>query len=345
MPTRISVAMATYNGEKYLREQLDSLAKQTALPYELVVCDDGSKDGTVQIIREFAATAPFPVNIHINETNLGYSDNFLKAARLCQGDWIAFCDQDDVWMPRKFERVTQTIRSQADHELMLIGHTSLVANDRLEPTGQRLPNFQRDSRDKRASNFGYFCIVGFSMIFRNKLINEIDATLRPRIHRENASVPPGHDQWIGLLANALGDMAFISEPLAIWRRHENSLTRPPGPMKWMGEVRIAKTALTPEPYILLGNMAKETAECLKNIADNVPISITKRRLHVASKSFSKLANNAFLRGNLYAQQSRMSKIWVFAKLLKTNAYTGPKISSLGWKSLLKDIAFTVGAIH
>ena len=98
---RISIAMATYNGSKYLREQLDSLAAQTLPPCELVVTDDGSTDDTLGILDRFRRRAPFPVHLHRNEQRLGYRDNFLKAAQLCSGELIAFCDQDDVWMPDK----------------------------------------------------------------------------------------------------------------------------------------------------------------------------------------------------------------------------------------------------
>ena len=89
--------MATFNGDTYLSPQLQSLARQTLLPHELVVCDDGSTDRTLEIVRAFAADAPFPVRVHRNDEHLGFADNFLKAAVLCGGELIAFCDQDDVW--------------------------------------------------------------------------------------------------------------------------------------------------------------------------------------------------------------------------------------------------------
>ena len=102
----ISVAMCTYNGEKYLREQLESIALQTRLPAELVICDDRSTDSTSEIIRNFADSAPFPVRFNLNPVNLGgatkgITKNFEQASRLCTGDLIAFCDQDDVWLPKK----------------------------------------------------------------------------------------------------------------------------------------------------------------------------------------------------------------------------------------------------
>src|SRR5467141_2319930 len=97
----ISVAMCTYNGARFLPEQLESMAAQTRLPGELVVCDDRSTDESVEIVRNFARAAPFPVRLEMNEENLGSTKNFEKAIELCQGEIIALADQDDVWRPEK----------------------------------------------------------------------------------------------------------------------------------------------------------------------------------------------------------------------------------------------------
>lgn len=93
--------MCTYNGEAYLREQLNSFLAQTRLPDELIVCDDGSIDATVSILHSFKETAPFPVTIFVNERNLRVCKNFEKAISYCTGDIIALSDQDDIWLPEK----------------------------------------------------------------------------------------------------------------------------------------------------------------------------------------------------------------------------------------------------
>jgi glycosyltransferase involved in cell wall biosynthesis len=95
--TTISIAMATYNGARFIREQLNSLAAQTELPSELVVTDDGSTDNTIEIVSEFARNAPFPVSVFPGNQRLGFRANFMNCASLCSGDLISFCDQDDVW--------------------------------------------------------------------------------------------------------------------------------------------------------------------------------------------------------------------------------------------------------
>src|SRR5262249_10160572 len=106
MRPKISIALCTYNGAKYLSSQLESYLAQTCLPDEVVVCDDCSQDETVTILNDFAIRAPFPVRILVNDQNLGSTKNFEKSISLCSGEIIFLSDQDDVWMPNKIERVS-----------------------------------------------------------------------------------------------------------------------------------------------------------------------------------------------------------------------------------------------
>src|SRR5262249_13539560 len=115
----ISIAMATYNGQRHIQRQLDSLAAQTHLPAELVVSDDMSSDETLKIVDAFAKTAPFQVRIYQSKTRLGYRANFMRAAGLCQSDLIAFCDQDDYWYPNK---IATCIEAFNDREVLLACH-------------------------------------------------------------------------------------------------------------------------------------------------------------------------------------------------------------------------------
>ncbi|HEY2971172.1 MAG TPA: glycosyltransferase, partial [Pyrinomonadaceae bacterium] len=107
---KISVAMCTYNGAPYLREQLNSIAAQTRPPDELVVCDDVSADLTCEIVTSFAASVHFPVRLYVNEQNLGSTKNFERAIGLCEGDIIARSDQDDVWLPEKLRRIEDCLQ-------------------------------------------------------------------------------------------------------------------------------------------------------------------------------------------------------------------------------------------
>ena len=94
----ISVAMTTYNGEKYLKEQIDSILSQSEKDIELIICDDCSTDNTNKILSDYTEKDK-RVHVYKNELNLGYVKNFEKAISLCSGDYIALSDQDDIWLP------------------------------------------------------------------------------------------------------------------------------------------------------------------------------------------------------------------------------------------------------
>ena len=107
----ISVAMATYNGEKFLKEQLDSIFSQTMPIDELVICDDCSKDKTIEIIQSYQKR--YPIKLFQNEKNLGYKLNFKEAMDYCSGDFIFLCDQDDIWMKDKVEKMISKIQGNS----------------------------------------------------------------------------------------------------------------------------------------------------------------------------------------------------------------------------------------
>lgn len=106
---RISIAMAVYNGERFIKEQLDSFLTQTRVPDELVVSDNASTDRTVEIVREFANHAPFPVRLSVNELNLGVSKNFERAIEECSGDLIFLSDCDDSWYAEKIATMEEAL--------------------------------------------------------------------------------------------------------------------------------------------------------------------------------------------------------------------------------------------
>ena len=133
----ISVAMATYNGGLYLQDQLESLVEQESSPLELVITDDGSKDDTVSLIKSFARHAPFPVRFEKNIERLGYGRNFLKAAFMCKGTHVAFCDQDDVWLPHKLSQVSAVL---AVSHYDLIAHSAKVVDRSLNWLGVSFPD-------------------------------------------------------------------------------------------------------------------------------------------------------------------------------------------------------------
>lgn len=110
---RISVALATYEGERYVRQQLDSIAAQTRLPDELVVGDDRSVDATAAVIEDFVRESPFPVAVRVNDRRLGTARNFEAVIRRCTGEVIALADQDDLWAPAKLELIERALSASS----------------------------------------------------------------------------------------------------------------------------------------------------------------------------------------------------------------------------------------
>ncbi len=216
----ISIAMATYNGERFIREQLDSLAAQTRLPDELVITDDGSTDRTLEIIGDFARDAPFPVRVYRNDRNLGYTRNFFRAAGLCTGQWIAYCDQDDVWLPGKLETVERNMEGQA---VMLIVHSAEIVDKSLASTGVRYPNFRRRRIRESHELPTWWIVEGFVMTFRSELISCLSGPDGESVDRQRP-VPRGHDAAICRIARVLGDVVILPDRLVLHRWHAASIT-------------------------------------------------------------------------------------------------------------------------
>lgn len=211
----LSVVLCSFNGAKYLDEQLLSIAKQTLLPDELIIADDGSSDDTLLIARRFAAQCPFAVKILPNEnSSLGATQNFSRALEAASGDYVAFCDQDDVWLPaklaetaaalKKIERATNGAPCLAHTDLRVVDaklHTlsaSLIKSQRLNPCG-KLQNLL-------AQNSVTGCTV---------IINRALKTIALPFPREALM----HDWWLALTAAATGGIAFAPESLVLYRQH------------------------------------------------------------------------------------------------------------------------------
>src|SRR5918997_119590 len=199
MPARFSVAMCTYNGARFVAEQLASVAAQTRPPDELVVCDDGSADETRELVGEFAARAPFPVRLSVNERNLGSTRNFGRAISLSAGDLIALSDQDDVWHPEKLEKLEA--RFDARPSVGLVFTDAELVDERLRVRRGRaldvlLPGWS---------------VTGATMAFR--------ADFRDLVLDIPEDLALIHDGWIALMVAAVSEIDYIAEPLIQYRQH------------------------------------------------------------------------------------------------------------------------------
>lgn len=207
---KVSVAMATYNGEEYIAKQLNSIVTQSIIPEEIVICDDCSKDQTVEIVNDFVKRYPtITWKLIQNEKNLGYIKNFFNAISHTTGDIIILSDQDDIWDKEKVELFVDFF---SKHEDMLSIHTeySLIdLNDNVIAETQigykdRLRKYSVKKFRKRLN----YC--GMSSAFRSSLKGDL-LSLNPEII-------PTHDWTIHALAIVNNGM-YISNEITSFRRH------------------------------------------------------------------------------------------------------------------------------
>ena len=201
-----SVAMATFNGEPYLEQQLQSIAHQTETPDELVVSDDGSSDKTAHIVEQFAKNVSFSVHLTRNKRNVGYAQNFLNAIQMCRGELVFISDQDDVWLPDKIKKVSEYHKS-ADSPLLTINDQLIVDQD-LTPTG--ITTLQRLTARRQQSQFVHGCCTAFSRSFIPFL----------------SPLPEGlaHDDWLHTITECIQVRRIIRTPLQLYRRHIDTTT-------------------------------------------------------------------------------------------------------------------------
>ena len=228
----VSVVMATYNGAEFLGDQLASLAAQTRLPLELVVCDDQSSDETLEIVDRFAASVPFEVRAVRNEERLGFAENFLKAARLSRGDLIAWCDQDDVWMPEKLACCVPEF--ERDQRLFLVVHARQIGDwvRHGRPAvrgagGEWLGRANRRRVLRRMSHTPASAPLdtsypGYATVISRRVIDMSDA-LASRLPGVVAQFT-GHDTWTSFLAAAVGNTVLLPDVVVQYRQHTDQAT-------------------------------------------------------------------------------------------------------------------------
>lgn len=217
-----SIALCTYNGERFLQAQLDSLLAQTRLPDQIVVFDDASQDGTWLILEAFAQQARqrgIEVLLRRQPVNVGYVRNFEAALAECSGEIVFLCDQDDVWHSDKIERIAH--RFEAEPGLTML-HTDarLVDADGRDMHVSAFKAFEVSRAEIRAMHAGQ----AFDVLLNRNIATGATMAVRLQVVRKAGSVPDGwiHDEWLGMIASLLGKADTLEFALVDYRQHGNN---------------------------------------------------------------------------------------------------------------------------
>jgi glycosyltransferase involved in cell wall biosynthesis len=205
----VSVVVATYNGERFLREQLDSLLHQTYPLIEIVIVDDASTDGTIAILDEYTLLHE-KIRLFKSETNVGYIKNFEKGIASCKGEYVALSDQDDIWLPEKISRLMD---EREDYPLIYCD--SALINAEGDSLGMKLSDVKNLTTFWSPLNYVYGgSVAGHAMLVKKDVI--VGALPLPSIFP--------HDYWIGFLSTSFGKLKFLDEVLVRYRQHGGNVT-------------------------------------------------------------------------------------------------------------------------
>ena len=216
---KISVAMCTYNGEKYIKEQLDSIFNQTLKVDEIIICDDLSNDKTINIIEDFNQNYPDIISLFVNEINLKSVKNFEKAISLCTGEIVFLSDQDDKWVESKVENYLEFFKNNPNIDVIASNGFCINKDSKIidSYTIWDIPSFLKSNNKdcdyfKMITHIGNF-VTGASMALRKS----IQETIFPFPILKNFH----HDEWIAILTAHENKFEFLDEKYFYYRIHDN----------------------------------------------------------------------------------------------------------------------------
>lgn len=222
---QIAILMATYNGEKYLKDQIESLYAQTVSGWHLYVRDDGSQDATIDIIKSYMANHSNITLIEDKLGGLGTRDQFMRLLKIVDADYFLFCDQDDVWFNDKIEKTLNKMREIEKlfpKDAILIGSDCAMCGPDLEVINPSCWDHLRIDPDKFLTKDGIYCypfVTGASMIL-NKKVKEI----LPPFPNGLPYNRPMYDWWVLINTFKRGHVVLLKEPTRFYRQHNSNVS-------------------------------------------------------------------------------------------------------------------------
>ncbi len=216
----IDILLPTYNGEKFIKGQIDSLLNQTYQNWRLSVRDDGSSDNTIEIVIAYAIKYPQKIIfIEDDKSHLGACQSFARLLNYSTSNYIMFCDQDDIWLPDKIEI---TLNKMLEQELInskpILVHTDVkVVDKNLNVLQDSFWKYQKVNPDLKSLNH---------LLIQNN-VTGCALMINRKLKELSGPVPPEaimYDWWIGLVASAFGEIEYIGKSTLLYRQHEKSDT-------------------------------------------------------------------------------------------------------------------------
>jgi glycosyltransferase involved in cell wall biosynthesis len=280
MKDRVNVLMATYNGARFLREQLESFQHQTHAPHRITVRDDGSTDETMSILSEWAASRP-SISV-LTGPNLGVTKNFftllLEADKDC--DYFAFADQDDVWIPSKIENAVSSLsRHDADQPVMYCSRVEYVDEGLAHLGYSRIPR-RADFANALVENVATGCTAVLNRRARDLVIERLP---------EKALI---HDWWCYLVVSGLGKVVFDERPSVKYRQHAGNAVGGTSSRVELLRLGITRFVRTSPSARLLSGQAIEFRQCFGDSLTQQKRRILDRFLTVRGNLWARLYYNA-----------------------------------------------------
>lgn len=256
--------MTTYNGANFVAQQLDSIINQTIKDFELIICDDGSSDNTLDIITKYASNDS-RIKIIRNKNNLGFKKNFEQALKLCTGDYIALCDQDDIWEENHLEVLLNNI----GNNYVIAGNNQLVDAE-MKSLNSDFFSSHLFSLEKYPANTDILkkillsgnCFQGASMLLKTDFLS---------CYLPLPEDIPYHDSWLAALACSFDKFTCTPTIVTKYRQHENQVTHNDKSNEGFAEKRVLfcneLLSRNPETNIQTKKLIIESKKYFSNVLD------------------------------------------------------------------------------
>jgi glycosyltransferase involved in cell wall biosynthesis len=328
----ISVVLCTYNGERFISEQLASVLEQTRAPAEIIVSDDGSTDATLDIVRTMAKTSTVPIRILENPHTLGFAENFLTACAHAHTRYIAFSDQDDRWRPEKLATAHRAI--QAAGATLCVHPVQLIDSrgDRID--GARRPPVRTHVlQPLEADPWDVF--YGFTMLFERSLLDAIPASARGADPYTRGALL-SHDRWVWFLAATFGRTVVLRDILAEYRQHDAQLFGGSEDRTFRERIATKLSAGRAQALYLAGVAAHRGHLLESRTPDRAD-----ERWRAGAAHWRTIEARMADRARLYDPLPAGERIWLLAAGAKGGTYRAFRNGGLGAGRLAEDVTVSI----